>query len=230
MEQRDVDRLRADQGLRLPGGGRDVGDHSVDSAGPFREVTPAGLAPDTAYHHRIGAGADHVLRTAPIGSFRWVDVGDTAGSVCKPWMAQTHQLITQLQPRFVTHGGDIFEANVCGVPAVRSYHSDQQAWSMAARVPAPSAHRGAASGSSGSPLHRRPTAVGRDRTWDVCRGQCVPVLPSASLTVCAAGGPACRSGGTLVANGNSPSTGDQRQSVTGAISLGVRARRVVPPA
>ncbi|MEV6493469.1 fibronectin type III domain-containing protein [Actinoplanes sp. NPDC051633] len=104
----------------------------VDSAGPFREVTLTGLAPDTAYHYRIGAGVDHVLRTAPIGSFRWVDVGDTASSACKPWVAQTHQLIAQLQPRFVTHGGDISEANVCGVPAVHTYYTDQQAWSTAA--------------------------------------------------------------------------------------------------
>ena len=104
----------------------------VDSAGQFREVTLTGLAPDTTYHYRIGAGADHVLRTAPIGSFRWVDVGDTASSACKPWMTQTHQLIAQLQPRFVTHGGDISEANVCGVPAVHSYYTDQQAWSTTA--------------------------------------------------------------------------------------------------
>src|SRR4051794_35038843 len=43
----------------------------VDSAGPFREIRLHGLAPDTMYHYRIGAGPDHVLQTAPLGSFRW---------------------------------------------------------------------------------------------------------------------------------------------------------------
>ncbi len=104
----------------------------VDSAGPFREVVLDGLAPDTEYHYRIGEGADHVLRTAPTGSFRWVDVGDTASTACKPWVAQVHTLIARLGPRFVTHGGDISEANVCGVPAVHAYYEDQQAWSVAA--------------------------------------------------------------------------------------------------
>ncbi len=104
----------------------------VDSAGPFREVLLTGLAPDTEYHYRIGAGADHVLRTAPTGSFRWVDVGDTASTACKPWAAQVHTLIARMGPRFVTHGGDISEANVCGVPAVHAYYEDQQAWSVAA--------------------------------------------------------------------------------------------------
>ena len=104
----------------------------VDSTGPFREVTLTGLAPDTAYHYRIGEGADHVLRTAPLGSFRWVDVGDTASTVCKSWVTQVHTLIASLGPRFVTHGGDISEANVCGVPGVHAYYSDQQAWSTAA--------------------------------------------------------------------------------------------------
>lgn len=47
----------------------------VDSAGPYQEVVLTGLAPDSAYHYRIGTGVDHVLRTAPTGSFRWVDVG-----------------------------------------------------------------------------------------------------------------------------------------------------------
>jgi hypothetical protein len=104
----------------------------VDSAGPFREVELSGLAPDTLYHYRIGAGVDHVLRTAPLGSFRWVDVGDTASTLCKPHVAQVHTLIARLAPRFVTHGGDISEANVCGAAAVHAYYVDQQAWSTEA--------------------------------------------------------------------------------------------------
>jgi hypothetical protein len=100
--------------------------------GPFREVELTGLAPDTAYHYRIGGGADHVLRTAPLGSFRWVDVGDTASTLCKPWVADVHALIARLAPRFVTHGGDISEANVCGAAAVHAYYVDQQAWSLEA--------------------------------------------------------------------------------------------------
>jgi hypothetical protein len=105
----------------------------VDRPGPFREVHLTGLLPDTAYHYRIGAtGADHVLRTAPSGSFRWVDVGDTASTLCKPWVGQVHQLIAQLGPRFVTHGGDISEANACGVAAVHAYYMDQQVWSTGA--------------------------------------------------------------------------------------------------
>ncbi|MCA2212301.1 purple acid phosphatase family protein [Jidongwangia harbinensis] len=104
----------------------------VDSGGPFREVELTGLAPDTAYHYRISDGADHVLRTAPLGSFRWVDVGDTASTLCKPWVADVHALIARLAPRFVTHGGDISEANVCGAAAVHTYYVDQQAWSLGA--------------------------------------------------------------------------------------------------
>lgn len=103
----------------------------VDSPGSYREVTLSGLVPDTAYHYRIGSVAG-VLRTAPVGGFRWVDVGDTASSACKPWMTQTHRLIAELSPRFVTHGGDISEANYCGVKAVHSYYSDQQVWSRSA--------------------------------------------------------------------------------------------------
>jgi hypothetical protein len=104
----------------------------TDSPGPFREVALTGLAPDTAYHYRIGGGADHVLRTAPLGSFRWVDVGDTASTLCKPWVAQVHSLIAELTPRFVTHGGDISEANVCGMRGVHRYYDDQQVWSTSA--------------------------------------------------------------------------------------------------
>jgi hypothetical protein len=104
----------------------------VDSAGPFREIRLHGLAPDTTYHYRIGAGPDHVLQTAPLGSFRWVDVGDTASTLCKPWVAQVHTLISRLAPRFVTHGGDISEANVCGAGAVHRYYDDQQVWSTSA--------------------------------------------------------------------------------------------------
>ncbi len=104
----------------------------VDSPGPYREVLLTGLAADTDYHYRIGGGADHVLRSAPAGDFRWVDVGDTASSVCKTWMTQTHQLIGQLKPRFVTHGGDISEANYCGTRALHSYYTDQEAWSRSA--------------------------------------------------------------------------------------------------
>jgi hypothetical protein len=104
----------------------------VDLPGPFREVVLARLAPDTRYHYRIGRGVDHVLRTAPLGSFRWVDVGDTASSLCKPWMTKVHTLIASLRPRFVTHGGDISEANVCGTGAVHRYYDDQQVWSTSA--------------------------------------------------------------------------------------------------
>ena len=104
----------------------------VDSPGPFWEVALTGLAPDTAYHYRIGAGADHVLRTAPLGSFRWVDVGDSASTRCKPWTAQVHTLIAELAPRFVTHGGDISEANLCVASAVHTYYDDQQVWSTTA--------------------------------------------------------------------------------------------------
>ncbi|GAB1690545.1 fibronectin type III domain-containing protein [Krasilnikovia sp. M28-CT-15] len=104
----------------------------VDSPGPFREVVLSGLAPDTDYHYRIGAGADHVLHTVALGSFRWVDVGDTASALCKPWEAQVHALIERLGPWFVTHGGDISEANVCGTAAVHAYYRDQQVWSTAA--------------------------------------------------------------------------------------------------
>lgn len=104
----------------------------VDSPGPYREVTLSGLTPDVDYHYQIGSSEDLVLRAAPTGSFRWVDVGDTASSACKPWMKQTHQLIAQLQPRFVTHGGDISEANECGAKAVHAYFTDQQVWSTAA--------------------------------------------------------------------------------------------------
>jgi Purple acid Phosphatase, N-terminal domain len=104
----------------------------IDIRGPFREVALSGLAPDTAYHYRIGNGADHVLRTAPLGNFRWVDVGDTASTLCKPWVAQVHALIAGLSPRFVTHGGDISEANVCGPAGVHRYYDDQQVWSTAA--------------------------------------------------------------------------------------------------
>jgi hypothetical protein len=104
----------------------------VDSSGPFREAALTGLAPDTAYHYRIGHGADHVLRTAPLGSFRWVDVGDTASTLCKPWVAQVHSLIAELRPRFVTHGGDISEANLCGMGGVHRYYDDQQVWSTSA--------------------------------------------------------------------------------------------------
>jgi hypothetical protein len=47
-------------------------------------------------------------------------------------VAQVHTLIAQLGPRFVTHGGDISEANKCGVPAVHRYYDDQQVWSTGA--------------------------------------------------------------------------------------------------
>lgn len=104
----------------------------VDSPGPYREVLLSGLTPGASYHYRIGNGVDHVLSTAPVGDFRWVDVGDTASSACKKWMTQTHQLIAQLQPRFVTHGGDISEANYCGTRALHSYYTDQEAWSTSA--------------------------------------------------------------------------------------------------
>jgi hypothetical protein len=105
----------------------------VDTTGPFQEARLTGLAPDTTYHYRIGAtGEDRTLRTAPTGGFRWVDVGDTASTLCKPWVADVHRLIAEQDPHVVTHGGDISEANVCGAAAVHAYYLDQQVWSTRA--------------------------------------------------------------------------------------------------
>jgi hypothetical protein len=105
----------------------------VDRPGPFREARLTGLVPDTEYHYRIGEnGDDRTLRAAPAGAFRWVDVGDTASTLCNPWVAGVHQLIASLAPHVVTHGGDITEANDCGVPAVHQYYVDQQVWSASA--------------------------------------------------------------------------------------------------
>jgi len=102
----------------------------VDIAGPFREVLLTGLEPDTTYHYRIGAtGDDHTLRTAPTGNLRWIDVGDTASTICNPWVAGIHQLIASQDPHVVTHGGDISEANDCRVEAVHQYYLDQEVWS-----------------------------------------------------------------------------------------------------
>ncbi|HKD99214.1 MAG TPA: metallophosphoesterase family protein [Micromonosporaceae bacterium] len=105
----------------------------VDIAGPFEQATLTGLAAGTTYHYRIGAaGADHTLRAAPTGDFRFADIGDTASTRCDPWMAAQQQLIADQSPNFVTHGGDISYANECGVPAVHRYFTDQQVWSESA--------------------------------------------------------------------------------------------------
>lgn len=105
----------------------------VDSAGPFRQVQLTGLAPGATYHYKIGAtGLDHIFRTVPDGDFTWVDIGDTASTLCDPWVAGIHALVAAQNPWFVTHGGDIAEANVCGVAAVHQYYVDQQVWSDSA--------------------------------------------------------------------------------------------------
>lgn len=104
----------------------------VDTAGPFRQVLLTGLGTEPV-HYRIGpTGADHTLRAAPVGSFDYVDIGDTATTLCDPWMAAQHRLVADQFPAFVTHGGDISYANECGVAAVHQYFVDQQAWSESA--------------------------------------------------------------------------------------------------
>ncbi|MCI0687113.1 MAG: hypothetical protein L0Y54_07755 [Sporichthyaceae bacterium] len=105
----------------------------VDNAGPFREVRITGLLPDTVYHYKIGAaGLDHTLRTRPSSDFTWVDIGDTAATLCKPWVGALHTQIAGLAPDVVTHGGDISEANYCSAAGVHSYYTDQEAWSTGA--------------------------------------------------------------------------------------------------
>ena len=102
----------------------------VDSPGPFRQVTLTGLEPSAVYHYRIGAtGPDHTFQTLPGGDFTWADIGDTAASSCDPWVAQNQALIAAQNPTFVTHGGDISYANLCGVAAVHQAYVDDQAWS-----------------------------------------------------------------------------------------------------
>jgi hypothetical protein len=105
----------------------------VDTPGPFMEVTLAGLQRNTTYHYKIGIdGVDRTFRTVPTASFTWVDIGDTASSLCNSWMPTQHQLITVQNPSFVTHGGDISEANNCSAKATHSYYSDQEVWSRSA--------------------------------------------------------------------------------------------------
>lgn len=102
----------------------------VDDPGPFREVRVNGLTPGTLYHYRIGPnGIDRTLRTTPTADFTWVDVGDTASTICRPYVAGTHKQIAAEAPNFVTHGGDISEANACSEAAVHQYYNDQQVWS-----------------------------------------------------------------------------------------------------
>ena len=102
----------------------------VDSAGPFRQVQLTGLTPGTTYHYKVGAtGADHTFQTVPTGDFTWADTGDTSSTLCDSWLAGTQSLIAAQHPSFVTHGGDISNANICGVGAVHQYYVDQQAWS-----------------------------------------------------------------------------------------------------
>ena len=102
----------------------------VDSTGPFRQVQLTGLQPSTVYHYRIGlTGLDHIFQTVPQGDFSWADIGDTATTLCDPWVAQNQELIAAQNPTFVTHGGDISYANECGVLAVHQYYVDQQVWS-----------------------------------------------------------------------------------------------------
>jgi hypothetical protein len=106
----------------------------VDRTGPFHEVQLSGLTPNTQYHYRIGGtGADHAFRTAPSGDFSWVDIGDTgttyytpaAPAECnKPWMASHWSQILGENPAFVTHGGDISYANICGKASVSQLFRD----------------------------------------------------------------------------------------------------------
>ncbi len=102
----------------------------VDIAGPFEQATLTGLTAGVTYHYRIGQdGLDHTLRAAPTGDFAFVDIGDTASTLCDPWMAAQQQLVADQAPDFVTHGGDISYANECGAGAVYRYFTDQQVWS-----------------------------------------------------------------------------------------------------
>ena len=92
-----------------------------------------GLSPGELVHYRIGVnGLDHTCPTPPVGDFRWDDVGDTGTTLCTPWVATTHALLAADDPDFVTHGGDLSYANVCGVSAVHQYYLDQQVWSTKA--------------------------------------------------------------------------------------------------
>jgi hypothetical protein len=168
----------------------------VDDAGPFREVVLHGLAPSTAYHYRIGSGPDHVLRTAPLGSFRWVDVGDTASTLCKPWVARVHALIARLAPQFVTHGGDITEANACGPAAVHQYFVDQQIWSAdAAFQPAWGNHE------YGYPDAGAPAGTPRDSMANykgrvaVTHGRSLPLNSTARVTPPGCPGPTATTNG-----------------------------------
>lgn len=105
----------------------------VDIAGPFWQVELTGLQPGTIYHYAVGpTGEDHTFETAPIGNFRWDDIGDTgstysasAGTECdKSWMTDVWQQIADDQPDVVTHGGDIDYANECGQPSVHQLFND----------------------------------------------------------------------------------------------------------
>ena len=135
----------------------------VDDPGPFREVRLTGLTAETVYHYRIGTGPDRVFRTqpAPGSPVSWVDVGDTASTTCKPWMAQQHALIAAQQAHVVTHGGDISYANDCGVPAVHGFYTDIETWaasgtSSAAFMPAWGNHE------YGAPTAKAPAGTPRD--------------------------------------------------------------------
>jgi len=105
----------------------------VDTTGPFREVALTGLQPNTSYHYKVGQnGTDATFKTIPTDDFSWVDIGDSKGSYCAPWMWDMHQLIAAQQPNFVTHGGDIAILNECGTPATHAYYTDQEVWSRSA--------------------------------------------------------------------------------------------------
>lgn len=102
----------------------------VDIEGPFREVTLSGLQPNTLYYYRIGLNGEvNTFKSAPIGSFKWSDFGDSGSSDCYPWMTSMHQFISEQKSDFVTHGGDISYANYCGEQAVHQYYTDQEVWS-----------------------------------------------------------------------------------------------------
>lgn len=173
----------------------------VDDPGPFREAPLTGLTPGTEYHYRIGAGPDRVFRTSPPPGrpVRWVDVGDTASTVCKPWMAEQHALIARWTPQLVTHGGDISYANDCGVPAVHGFYQDIQVWaangtSSAAFMPVWGNHE------YGPPTAKAPPGTPRDSLANykgrsaVPNPQTVPADGAATLSAPGCPGPGNRNG------------------------------------
>ncbi|MBL8031288.1 MAG: metallophosphoesterase family protein [Candidatus Doudnabacteria bacterium] len=102
----------------------------VDIGGVFHEVRLNGLAVGTTYHYKIGVnGEDRTFRTAPASgdSFKVVSIGDTIAATCRTYQAAMNQLVTNQQPNFIIHGGDISIANECGNQAVHEYFQDLEA-------------------------------------------------------------------------------------------------------